>query len=46
VKTAVELCPVTCMHNVAFHELKEFEAARDKVSFNRKHKSVLLLVGK
>ena len=30
VKTAVELCPVSCMHFVAFHELKEFESARDE----------------
>lgn len=29
IKVAVELCPVSCMHNVAFHELKEFELSRD-----------------
>lgn len=29
VPIAVSACPVSCMHNVAFHELKEFETARD-----------------
>ena len=29
VKTAVELCPVDCMHSVSFNELKIFEEARD-----------------
>jgi len=29
VEVAVELCPVSCMHRVAFHELKEFELCRD-----------------
>ena len=30
VAIAVSACPVSCMHNVAFHELKEMEQARDK----------------
>ena len=29
VKSAIDACPVDCMHQVAFHELKEFESARD-----------------
>jgi len=29
VDTAVEACPVDCMHHVSFHELREFEVARD-----------------
>ena len=30
VKDAVAACPVSCMHNVAFSELKEMEIGRDK----------------
>mmetsp|Transcript_7497 Transcript_7497/g.13500 ORF Transcript_7497/g.13500 Transcript_7497/m.13500 type:complete len:146 (-) Transcript_7497:690-1127(-) len=30
VPIAVSACPVSCMHTVAFHELKEMEQARDK----------------
>jgi ferredoxin len=30
VAAAVETCPVSCMHPVSFHELKELETARDK----------------
>mmetsp|Transcript_21409 Transcript_21409/g.31681 ORF Transcript_21409/g.31681 Transcript_21409/m.31681 type:complete len:559 (-) Transcript_21409:262-1938(-) len=29
VDTAVSVCPVACMHKVAFHELEEMETARD-----------------
>lgn len=29
VNTAVSICPVDCMHNVAFHELVELETSRD-----------------
>lgn len=29
VPLAVSVCPVNCMHKVAFHELKEMEVARD-----------------
>lgn len=29
VPVAVSTCPVSCMHNVAFHELKEMEKSRD-----------------
>jgi len=31
VAIAVSVCPVGCMHNVAFHELKEMETARDVI---------------
>jgi len=30
VVSAVSSCPVSCMHNCAFHELKEFELGRDE----------------
>ena len=29
VEQAVDVCPVSCMHRVSFHELKAFETARD-----------------
>jgi len=39
VDTAVSVCPVGCMHNVSFDELKEMETARDVggADLGRKH---------
>jgi len=46
-KTAVSVCPVKCIHNVAFHELKELEIARDEgdgLPYGRKGKHIPLHV--
>lgn len=39
VDTAVSVCPVACMHKVAYHELEEMETARDVLGdeLNRSH---------
>jgi len=34
VDTAISVCPVSCMHKVAFHELEEMETARDVLGSN------------
>ncbi len=38
VSIAVSACPVGCMHNVAFHELKEMENARDSGDGHKHHR--------
>lgn len=38
VEIAVSTCPVSCMHTMAFHELKEMETARDLGDGHRHHK--------
>lgn len=38
VAIAVSTCPVGCMHNVAFHELKEMETGRDVGDGHKHHR--------
>jgi ferredoxin len=44
VDTAISVCPVSCMHKVAFHELEEMETARDVLGSN--HKNIPLNVAR
>jgi len=38
VNIAVSVCPVNCIHTIAFHELKELEGGRDKGDGHGHHK--------